>query len=192
MSDNITPKIIYDIDAKNVIFNIEGSWKEFLEENTTSDLNTTNVIGSSLFTFIIGEDMRLLYKDMLSFVRSRQREISFPFHCDSPGIIRRMRMDMTPLANNAVRFCTSPLEIKPRPKHIWYKYVAFGMSKHYFCCSICNKIFCENEWLSLDMALSQAKMLDCDKPLAFYGALCPDCKSGITSIEKDLHNILES
>lgn len=181
MSDNKT-NLIYEIDKYNVIRRIAGSWEAFCEENNTHDLSTERVIGCSLWDFVVGKDVRLLYDKVLSQLRTSGAAVQFPFRCDSPDTIRLMQMEIVPQSEKRVRFVTTPLEIRKRPKHIYYTYVAHGHRCHIFSCSICNRVKSDNAWLQLEQALQENRLLDTDKPLSMYGAVCPECRSKMDAL----------
>jgi len=169
--------LVYEIDKYNVIRKIAGSWEAFCEENDTLDLGEEKVVGRCLWDFVIGKDVRWLYEKVLQQVRETGGVVKFPFRCDSPDTVRLMHMEIAPQGEQSVRFVTTPLEIRKRPRHIYYNYVAHGHRCHIFSCSICNRVKTDSAWLQLDEALHARRLLDNDKPLSLYGALCPECKA---------------
>lgn len=175
-------QLIYEIDKYNVIRRIAGSWDEFSEENETHNLATEQVIGRSLWDYVIGKDVRWLYEKLIAHVRKSGNKVVFPFRCDSPDTIRLMEMEIVPQSENTVRFVTTPVEIRQRPKQLYYNYISHGQRCHVFCCSICNRVKSENAWVQLDEALQVQRLLDSDKPLSMYGALCPECKNNMDKV----------
>lgn len=76
-------------------------WRLFALENGAVELaETESLIGRNLLDFLAGEGVRRAYARMLERIRQGEPQITFPCHCDSPGICRDMRMTITPLRRN--------------------------------------------------------------------------------------------
>lgn len=94
--------IAYAVEPDGSILAVgRRGWRLFAVENGAVDLaDTEPFIGRNLFEFLAGEDVQRAYARMLERIRQGEPQITFPCHCDAPGISRDMRMTITPLRHN--------------------------------------------------------------------------------------------
>jgi len=89
------PRYRYRIDANDVLVWVDTLWLAFAVENGAAELATESVLGRVLWDFVSGDDLRRLYMEIHSRVRSSGKPAILPFRCDSPSLQRHMRLIIT-------------------------------------------------------------------------------------------------
>ncbi len=93
-------EVAYAVDASGTIRQVGHTrWREFASAGGAPLLaDPARVIGRSLFTFILGEEVRESYLRIHRLILSgRRARIAFPFRCDAPDLRRDMWMTVTPI-----------------------------------------------------------------------------------------------
>ena len=77
----------------------QSRWNAFAEANDAPELcRSENVIGLPLLDIVHGRSVRDTYRQLMSeILDGRQSGFAFGYRCDSPGIVREMRMSITPV-----------------------------------------------------------------------------------------------
>ena len=85
---------VHRIDRDDVIVFLDDEWKGFARENGAAGL--ADIAGRSLWDFVVGADVRDVYRQMLDRVREDGGSIGFPFRCDAPALRRFLEMEIVP------------------------------------------------------------------------------------------------
>ena len=101
MNDAQTGDVVYHIDALDMITDVNDAWVEFARRNDGESLTRQAVVGSDLWTYVSGAEIRHIYGQMIGEVRAG-RDVSIPFRCDSPTVRRFHQMRMTALGAGRV------------------------------------------------------------------------------------------
>lgn len=96
---------LYRITPDDHIEFVNDAWIRFAEENGTPTL-PQNVIGTSLWKHISGQEVVHLSRQLVAKARQTKTEVSVPFCCDSPSLRRFMRMRIVPLSQGRIEFHT--------------------------------------------------------------------------------------
>lgn len=123
-------------------------WRLFAVENGALDLaETDTVLGRNLFEYLSGEDVHHAYGRMLDRIRQGEPQLTFPCHCDAPGVSRDMRMTITPLRRNrslrAVLFQSITLAERSRPPIRLYEFAGDSYPESVpllGMCSLCERV----------------------------------------------------
>lgn len=92
--------LTYQIDSADRITSVSGSWDLFAAAND-GGTRATDVVGHSLWDFVVHNTTRQVYRDLIARVRGG-RPVTFSYRCDSPTLRRFMRMTMRPGASGPV------------------------------------------------------------------------------------------
>ena len=85
------PVFEYEIDASDVITQVNRHWEEFAEANDAPGLGA-RVVGTWLWKHFAGMEVKYIYRTLLERVRESGQSVSIPFRCDSPELRRRMSL----------------------------------------------------------------------------------------------------
>lgn len=80
------------IDAVGV-----AGWTDFAEAAEAAAPAPQDILGRSLFSFMLGPDIQDHYRKLHEAAWSGQRRIAITIRCDAPDMQRRIRLAMTPL-----------------------------------------------------------------------------------------------
>ena len=92
--------IAYMVDrAGRIVAYGQSRWNAFAETNDAPELcQPDNVIGLSLLDVVHGRSVRETYRQLMSeILDGRQSGSAFGYRCDTPGLVREMRMSITPV-----------------------------------------------------------------------------------------------
>lgn len=172
-------QIIYLLDDENRIVNVSGSWMEFARANEGSVLGMSQVLNRPIWQFIIGEETRDIYFQLLRHVRDTGQMIEFPYRCDSPNCRRYMRMRLEPVEDQQVRFINQVMQVTPI--EMAYVPTARAYSGMINRCSICTQVQLGDEWVEMAYAAEQG-LLDRDTRLLYLYLVCDECKSRLQQL----------
>jgi hypothetical protein len=105
--------LAYVVDAADRIREIAGTWDEFANENAAPGLLRDRVLGTPLLDHVTGPEVRELTRMLLDRAR-RGPTRDLDFRRDSPGARRHLRMRLSSLPADGVRFETTLLSTEPR------------------------------------------------------------------------------
>ncbi|MCH5377252.1 MAG: hypothetical protein JJ992_25090, partial [Planctomycetes bacterium] len=74
---------------------VDEMWLAFANENGATELTRASVLQRCLWDFVAGDELRRLYMEIHSRVRSSGLPAVLPFRCDSPSLQRHMRLTIT-------------------------------------------------------------------------------------------------
>lgn len=88
--------ISYLVDREGAIAAVsERPWREFAHANGGDAIaDPVSVVGRDLSGFISGEQVRTQLKTLIGRAEQSDSEVSFPFRCDAPAVVRRMRLSL--------------------------------------------------------------------------------------------------
>jgi hypothetical protein len=109
------PTCKYSVDAQDRIVSISGEWDDFARENHGEPLSEPALLKQNLWKFIAGLENRLVYRQIMDYVRARRRAVRFLFRCDGPNHRRLAGMRVSPEPEGGCSFETLILRERPRP-----------------------------------------------------------------------------
>ena len=147
--------VSYRIGGDNRFTWVSDEWEEFARENGAEHLGSEQVLGRSLFAFISGAETEYIYYLLLDELRTVGRTVNVPFRCDSPALRRFMRLEMSPLPDQAVEFVSSLVREEPRPEVPFLDTGAARTVDAMTICSWCKRVRVGRGWLDLESAVER-------------------------------------
>jgi hypothetical protein len=171
-----TSKYRYRVDAADLVVWVDSLWLAFARENGAAELTEQAVLGRPLWDFVEGEETRKLYREIHARVRSRVKSVVLPFRCDSPSLLRHMRMTIT--REDAGRLMYESLLIRVEPRR------RLGMldsqqplsNSFVTMCSFCKRGLLESAgWLEVEDLCVRLQLFEAAKAPRLRHTVCPDC-----------------
>jgi hypothetical protein len=185
--NNTRNKMYYDIDESDTIISVGTDWGQFAEANTTPELTAQKITNRNLFDFIVGDEIRMLYR--MLFKRNRQLSIAleFPFRCDAPAQRRFMNMRLLPSKNFGLRIETDTLHLEDREALLLLNAGTRRTHELVRICSWCNKVHAHNAWLEVEQAIADMHLLNHEPLPQLTHGICGTCKDEVmASMKKQL------
>ena len=129
----------YRIDESDRITYTSPTWSIFAEDNGAPELGDSGIIGRDIWEFIVGEDIRDIYREMFRQVRNGTNEIMFPFRCDSPECIRHMELTMRKAPADSIEFEARLMLSIDREEVPLLDVDAERSKEHVHVCSFCRR-----------------------------------------------------
>lgn len=167
---------VYRITSDDVIEFVNDAWLRFAEENAAPTLSQ-QVIGTSLWKHVSGQQVVTLSRELLTRVRQSGREVTIPFRCDSPALRRYMRMKFVPLGNSKVEFHSWIEREEPirEPIRLLDASAMRDPAKLLRMCAWCKKIHVAGSWFEIEDAIGQLRLFDkLTIPVISHG-MCDGC-----------------
>ena len=171
--------LVYAVDADDRIREIAGKWDEFAVGNAAPGLLRDRVIGTPLLDHVTGLEVRQLTRMLLDRAR-RGPTRDLDFRCDSPGERRSLRMRLSSLPADGVRFETTLLSSAPRA---WRRILDAGSPRCeelVTACSWCVKVkLSDGRFVEIDEAVDALGLFrDGAIPRLTHG-ICPACRGAL-------------
>lgn len=175
-SSSARPRLFsHTVDQNDVIIHVNANWLRFARENDASHLTRQAVLGHSLWNFIAGLETRHIYRLLMRKVRQNQRRIVFTYRCDSPTLRRYMQMEIAPAADQTLEFRNYLLREESRDRVRLLDPTAERNHKLLLMCSWCNRIHCDETWLSVEEAIHYRGLFGAPQFPQITHGICPDC-----------------
>ncbi len=165
----------YRIAADNRLVWVGDAWLGFARDNGAPELTREGVVGRSLFSFISGAETEYLYYLLLDEVRTRRQAVTVPFRCDGPALRRFMRLTISPLEDDGVRFESTLVRQQPRRTLAFLDAETRRTAAALTICGWCKRVEIGQRWLDLERAVA---MLDLFRSPALpqqNQGVCADC-----------------
>jgi len=177
-----SPAVLYSLDAEDRITGVGGAWSEFARSNGADELAGGALLGHLLWDFIAGVEVREIYRSLFEKARSGGTPLRVPFRCDSPGELRELRLQITPLPKRALALVSTTLRIEDRAAAAQIlREMAHSDSGEgpLDMCSWCKGVHMEDQWWEIDEAVARFDLLrDGPLPRISHG-ICPICLAAL-------------
>lgn len=170
--------VTYQIDDRDRIDEVSGSWPEFATANGGAPL-ATSVLGRSLWKFVSDETTRQVYRDLIARVRAG-RTVSFSYRCDSPALRRFMRMTMSPGSNAAVIFNSVIVRTEPREPQLLTA-PSIGADDLLRICGWCKRVAIDDTWVEIEVAVDRLGIMDEQPAAGITHGMCPECVTRVAA-----------
>lgn len=172
--------IRYVLDDRDHIVQVGGDWTPFACENGAEELHENEVVGRSLWDFVVSSSLRRVYRQLLDKVRQNGNTVVFPYRCDSPQERRYAKMTVTPGASGKVEFVSEMLRSEKRLTPV---NMVAGMAswKLTICCSVCGRLKHQDDWLEVEQAVTAGLALSEDMEVQVAYGICPSCRETLRS-----------
>jgi hypothetical protein len=166
----------YMLDADDHIRSVGGAWRAFAHENGAPEL-VGAVLGTSIWRWIEGPEVRHLYEILFSSVRGTGGHVRFPLRCDSPRLRRFMELELAALSDGGLRFRAVLHRVEPREPVGLPAGRDDGPGPRLVICSWCNHVRVDvGRWLEIEDALRALRLLEAP-PHAITHTICPGCEA---------------
>jgi hypothetical protein len=172
------PEVVYHINADDVIEAVNDAWAEFALANNAPAL-ATEVIGRSIWDYIVGPEVRQIYGAIFQRLREDQGEISFPFRCDSPSLYRAMRLTAVSLDDGGIEFRSvlESIRAHPRELEILSRCSNAAARAAVPMCSWCKAIAVRGQWRPLEEAIDELRLFIKESTPRVRHDLCDACRT---------------
>ena len=172
--------IVYHIDASDVFCHTNEAWRCFAVENQGDRI--MSVIGRSLWEFIQGDEVRHLYREILSDLRRRGGTSTFPFRCDAPKLARELSMQIRSLADGSIEFQSTLIRSwpqTPRPVSTAMSTSVSSSAPLLQMCSWCKQVKVGDQWKDADVAIAELGLFVTTPPQITHG-ICKKCHGAVS------------
>lgn len=160
----------YWLDDRDQIVFVSEAWDAFALANSGEQLTENRVLGRPLWEFITDRTTRLLYRDILAWVRGGH-PVRFILRCDSPGCCRLLEMGVSAGLGGSVEFRIRTLSEEPRKPQPLLDTERPHSKELLRMCGWCKKVAVCGGWVEVEEAVSLLGL--------FERALLPDVTHGI-------------
>jgi hypothetical protein len=175
-------RIVYEVDGDDRLCALNPAWAEFAEANGATGLIPEQVLGQSLWSFIVGEETATLYRSLLEVLRRTQRPITFHYRCDSPDMRRFMCMTVTATGQRHIVFESVLVRAEQRDRAVHLHYAGIAANPMALRCSMCNRLKFGGVWMDVAEAFRQGEVLNTEIALRIAYTICPSCGDTIKSM----------
>ncbi len=175
MEPETPERYMYVIDALDRITSVNPEWLRFAETNEAPELTEANVVGKPIWDFVTGADTRAFYETLYRNLRYRRSEITIPFRCDSPTVVRQMTLTLRPLDAGAIE-CEGRLDHAQtrEPITILFRWVARS-DESIPICSLCRRLSVQGEWVEVREAIVRRRLFSHTPVPRLEETVCPTC-----------------
>jgi PAS fold len=175
-----TREFIYRVDAQNRLTDANAAWYDFARENGSHALDSESVIGCPLWDFISDQETRHLFQIVLAKVRQTGRPVTLSYRCDAPDLRRFMQLEIRPLAEAGVEFCSRIVRQESRPHVALLDDTAPRTDTFLNMCAWCKKVALPDEsWVEVEQAVERLKLFEEPVLPQISHGICPACKSEV-------------
>ncbi len=168
-------RFFYVIDSDDLITYVSQEWLGFAAANDAVELTANYVLGKPIWYFITGAESRAFYQRVFRSLRRRGAEITIPFRCDSPTVVRQMDLNLRLLPGDAIELAGVLLKATPRePITILFRWLE--RTDHSIpICALCRRLSVEGEWLELREAVIRRMLINVAPAPRLEETVCPTC-----------------
>lgn len=173
-----TPPTVFEIDASDRIVAVDRAWLEYAAANDAPDLTRDRVLETSLWDYIEGSELKLLYHGILERVRESNTPLEIPFRCDSPTHARFMRLRIAPRGiGHSLQLESKTLRITQRASiGLLERDRADPNMRPLSICSVCKAIrMPDSNWAELEEAIVKLELTGAYDPPRLSHGICDHC-----------------
>ncbi len=175
--DPTHPVCTYRVDPEAVIVEVGGDWAAFARSNDWAQgAQPSEVVGRSLWDFVLGAETRHLYEQLFRLARDRGRIGPIPFRCDAPDERRFLELEVEVMEAD-LGLTSSLIERVPRPPVALPPLARAGTREDLLAmCSMCKSVrIADADWRELEDALVAFEVFLEKGPPRLTHGLCPAC-----------------
>jgi hypothetical protein len=172
--------ISYRINERDEIVFVNDQWSNFSAANGAPELASDKIIKRSLWSFISGNTIQELYRQILQKARAGQA-MRFNLRCDSADVRRFLELSVSLKKNGEVQFNSRTLRAEARPSQMIYDTNALRSDEILIVCSWCKKINTGAEiWEEVENAIVSLGLFDLKALPQLSHGMCNDCYRQVT------------
>lgn len=165
----------YTIDGAALIQSVDEAWLQFARENGAPELTREAVIGKSLWDFMSSSDTQNFYRAVFHRVRSKQIEVTLPFRCDSPELLRFMELHLRPGSDDSITLCGRLLRQEERDYVPLINSFLSGEDQKFTMCSLCKRVNAFGDWMEPEEAVKRFHIFETAHEPQLAHSVCNQC-----------------
>lgn len=166
--------LTYQIDGVDRITAVSDSWDLFAATNG-GGTRASDVVGHSLWDFVVHGTTRHVYHDLIARVRGGRR-VAFSYRCDSPTLRRFMRMTLSPGADGTVTFESQVVKTQAREAPAVTISPDVQTGELLRICGWCKRVaVADDEWVEVEIAVDRLGLMGGHSPVGVTHGMCPEC-----------------
>lgn len=174
---------VYIIDGSNRLIEIDQIWDKFAIDNDSPHLVADRVRGQSLWDHISDRETKQLYKMLTQRARETNRQLTFPFRCDSPAKRRHMRMNITSADQQHVQFVSTILKEEEREAVRLFDVKTQRTHELIRICSWCKMVDTLSAgWQEVEAAIDTLQLFDEPRLPQITHSICPSCYKSVLGL----------
>ena len=168
----------YRVDATDAIVDVGEGFGRFAAENGAAGL-ADRVMGAAIWSQLRGDEVILIYRELLRTCRATGRAVEFPFRCDSPTRRRYMRMRMVGAPDGSVTFESAVLYEEPRDAVELPPAGDAPRDALLVVCAWCRQVEA-GAWVELEEAIRRLGLFGPEAPWRISHGICPSCYRAVS------------
>ncbi len=169
-------KIEYRIDEHDRVVYVGGDWTAFALANHGHALTPERVLGESIWSFIAGDEIAELYRQLFDRLRRSGGEAQFPFRCDAPHERRLLDMFIRSHAGGSLSLETVAREVVLRPRLSVFDVDSPRSQDLVRICAWCVRVYDGvSAWIEIEQAARVLELFQRDVPPQVTHGVCPEC-----------------
>jgi len=173
------PTYTYRIDKNDRLTYVSSEWLAFAKENSDNLFDPDEVLGHSLWEFVVDKETVHLYKMIIKKVHETKRLITVPLRCDSPTCRRELKIDIYECEDHGIQFDSHLITVEPRASVNLLDKGISRSNSFVTLCGWCNKVKLEDplKWVEVEVAISELKLFNSPELPHLSHGICPSCLS---------------
>lgn len=162
-----------------MLLSVSGDWDTFAVQGGSRELAGDSVLGRPLWDFIGGDEVRHLFRILLSRVRETGRPVTVPFRCDAPELRRWQTLTFRPVPDveRGIDVVVRNVAEEGRPAVPLLDPTVSRSEEHLVVCAWCRRTrLDEEEWAEVEVAAERLGLFGATDLPAISHGICPDCR----------------
>ncbi len=169
-------KIDYRIDEHDRLVYVGGDWMSFALANHGHALIPERMLGRSIWSFIAGDEITELYRQLFDRLRRSGGTAKFSCRCDAPHERRRIDMLIRSHTGGVLSVETITREVVERPRLSVPDVESPRAQDLVRICAWCVRVYDGvTAWIDIEQAASVLELFQRDLPLRVTHGVCPEC-----------------
>lgn len=173
-------RVVYRIDVAESICHVDEGFRQAAVAAGVDDL-PDRVLGTPLIDHLTGEPTKHWYRQLLDYVK-QHGTASFEFNCDTPTVIRLLRMEMLRLPDGSITFTAQTLSTRARAYTKVLDWTLPRSNKRILMCSLCNRISSVIGWTDIEQAAQVIQVFEEPIPPAITYTICDDDRARLREL----------
>jgi hypothetical protein len=166
----------YRINSEDQVIYVNREWLQFAKENDAPELTERTVLGTKIWRYIAGEATRRLYSELFSSLRNNKTELTLPFNCDSPGLIRNMTLTLRSFEGGSIELeCRLNSVLERNYVGLFDRQVERSEDSVQIC-SLCRKLHVDGEWVSINNVIGRKRWFTSVPLPQLEESVCSSCE----------------
>lgn len=183
---DISSTVVYRIDDKDRIAEVNDGWLAFAAANGGQALQPSHILGQPLWTFLADATTTQLYQAMIQRLRQGGLPIRFRFRCDASSRRRLLAMEITTVKGGGARFSVTSVMEQSRASVLLLEPEHVGKGGLLAMCGWCKQIkLPAGGWVEVEEAVRVLGLFGgAPLPDTTHG-ICPPCLSALVGALDD-------